>query len=321
MKCTLKRDLGPPRGKMQLSIIIVNWNTKDLLKDCLGSIYQNPLQGEFEVFVVDNASFDRSPEMVEKEFSQVKLIRNKKNLGFAKANNQGIKSSYGDYILLLNSDTLIPPHSLGKMIDCMNNHPRVGILGPELVDEKGEIIQMSWGWSLSICREILQKFFTPRRVQKNQISHALTLRLQQKERKVPIVAGASMLIRRKMLDEIGLLDENLVLYLEEPDICLRAWNAGWQVVFNPKIKIIHLLGRSTPDPWGKTALIYRQSHLYFYKKNRSKIQLLLLKIYLYLKFYIIYLTNRGRNAASRERADFCRKVFSLLKEEITFKLE
>ncbi|MEW6188858.1 MAG: glycosyltransferase family 2 protein, partial [Actinomycetota bacterium] len=175
--------------RVGLSIVIVNWNTRDLLRNCLQSIYQNPPKDDFEVFVVDNASTDGSPEMVEKELPQVKLIKNKENLGFSKANNLGIKSSGGDYILLLNSDTQVLRDSLPKMVEYMDTHPKVGILGPQLIKQDEEIIQMPWGWFPSIFGEMLQKFFTPHRVQKSKISHVLTVWLQRRERKVPIVAG------------------------------------------------------------------------------------------------------------------------------------
>jgi len=122
-----------------LSIIIVNWNTKDLLRNCLFSIYKERKSISLEIFVVDNASSDGSSEMVKREFPLVKLIRNKKNVGFARANNQAIKESKGKYILLLNTDTVILNGALDKMVKFMDTHSDVGVCGPKLLNEDGSL--------------------------------------------------------------------------------------------------------------------------------------------------------------------------------------
>ena len=138
---------------MDLSIIIVSYNTKDLLKECLISIYKNISQIKFEILVVDNNSRDGSPLMVEKKFSKVKLIKNRENKGFAAANNIGIKKSKGKYLLLLNSDTLVLPDSLEEMVKFMDRTPEAGVVGGKLLNPDGSLQSFGRGRSLKQSRE------------------------------------------------------------------------------------------------------------------------------------------------------------------------
>jgi len=270
-----------------LSIIIPNYNGRDFLERCLASIYKNPPGFSFDVIVVDNASTDGSTDMVRRLFPRTKIIANAHNKGFGPAANQGLRTTDAQYLFLLNSDTEILSGTLDALVRGMDQNPDVAILGPEFTDGTGEIIQMSWGWHPLFCGEFLRRFFSPHPLQKSYFRRWLVRRLQVRPKRTPIVCGAGLLIRRKALDDIGLIDENLVMYFEDSDLCLRTWKKGWAVLFYPNAKVIHHLGRSSGETAGKMSLIYRQSQLYYYDKHGTHLQRWLIRFYLRLKFWRI----------------------------------
>ena len=270
-----------------LSIVIPNYNGRDFLERCLASIYKNPPAFPFDVVVVDNASADGSTDMARRLFPQTKIIANADNKGFGPAANQGLRTADAQYLFLLNSDTEILSGTLDALVQGMEQNPDVGILAPEFTDGTGKIIQMSWGWHSLFWGEFPQKFFSPRPLQKSRFRRWLVRRLQVRPKRAPIVCGAGLLIRRKALDDIGLIDENLVMYFEESDLCLRAWKKGWAVLFYPNAKVIHHLGKSSGETPGKMSLIYRQSQLYYYDKHGTRPQRRLIRFYLRLKFWRI----------------------------------
>ena len=272
-----------------LSIVIPNYNAGGFLERCLNSIYSNPPECPFEVIVVDNASEDGSADMTREFFPRTRLIANADNRGFGPAANQGLRAADGRYLFLLNSDTEVLPDTLEVLSRGLEQNPDVAILAPEFTDGNGEIIQMSWGWHSLFWGEIPQKFFSPQQVRKSRFRRRLVQRLQSRPRRTPIVCGAGLLLRRTALDEIGLIDENLVMYFEESDLCLRAWKKGWAVLFYPEAKVIHHLGQSSGETPGKLALIYRQSQLYYYDKHGTPVQRKLIRLYLRLKFWRIAL--------------------------------
>jgi len=292
---------------IKLSIIIVNYNTRVILDECIGSIFKKPFHGNFEVIVVDNASKDGSLELVQKKYPQVKTIKNEENLGFAKANNVGIKISRGSYVLLLNSGTEVLGGSLDEMFNYMKDNPSVGIAGPKLVGANGNIIQMSWGWSPTILKEVLQKTFTPEHIFKYKFLQLMVKFLERKMQEVELVSGACMFIRREVLDTVGLLDENLFLYFEEPDFCMRVRRSGWKVIFLPSAEIMHKLGQTMAKAGNETLVIYRRSQLYFYKKNNSKLQQKLLSLFLLAKFSYLKLIKP-------KNADFYDKILDIIRK-------
>jgi hypothetical protein len=268
-----------------LAIVIPNYNARVFLERCLNSIYNNPPKLSFEVIVVDNASDDGSAEMVRELFPRTRLIANDDNRGFGPAANQGLRAADAQYVFLLNSDTEVLPDTLDVLARGLERNPDVAVLAPEFTDGNGEIIQMSWGWHSLFWGEIPQRFFSPRQVRKSRFRRWLVKRLQSHSRRTPIVCGAGLLLRQAALDEIGLIDEKLVMYFEESDLCLRAWKKGWAVLFYPDAKVVHHLGQSSGEmPW-KLALIYRQSQLYYYDKHGTRTQRRLLRLYLRLKFW------------------------------------
>lgn len=269
---------------MKISVIIVSFNTKRLLLDCLNSVLRKTKGLETEIIVVDNASDDGSIEAIEK--IKIKLIKNKDNLGFARANNQGIKESTGDYILLLNSDTKFLENSLKTMTDFMEEKRRVGIATCQLVGENGEV-QPSGGFSPNLIRVAAWMFFLDDLPDVNKLiksfhPHPPSFYTKdswyQSFHYQDWVTGAFFLIRKKVIDQIGLLDENFFMYVEELEYCYRAKKAGWQIAYNPATKIIHFGGKSGTS---RGAILGEYQGLrYFFAKHRPFWQGLVLRVFL-----------------------------------------
>jgi len=230
-----------------LSIIMVSYNTEAILKKALTRVYAQKQFNDFEVIVVDNASRDGSCDMVKRDFPQVRLIEHDTNAGFAAGNNLGIAVARGEHVLLLNSDAFVFDDSLKASVDYMNAHPEVGIMGAQLVCEDGspqpsarEFPSPMQKWrvlsGLESRRPSYETYFDYYQADDVQIPEA---------RKVGWVPGTYFLIRREVIDAIGLLDERFFMYFEEVDYCYRATQAGWDIVFNPAITVIHLGGQSS----------------------------------------------------------------------------
>ena len=215
--------------------------------DCLNSIFQNGPREEFEIIVVDNASTDNSQEMVEKKFPQAKLIKNKTNVGFAKANNQAIKKAQGKYILLLNPDTGVKPNALQAMINFLNQYSEVGAVGPKLVFPNGEV-QIEAGRHFPT---IGGEFFTISRLcwifPKNQLvgRYLMTYWAHDDTREVDLLSGACIMIRNEVIKKIGLLDESYFMYGEDVDLCYRIRQAGWKNYFVSNAEVVHYIGQCT----------------------------------------------------------------------------
>lgn len=261
-----------------LSVIILSYNTQKLLKNCLKSLFKSTKGISFETIVVDNHSQDDSVKMVKKEFPQVKLIVNRQNLGFSRGNNQGIRKAKGKYLLLLNSDTLVPSQSLLKMIDFLEKNPQVAALGPKLLNADGSD-QPSAGSFPSLPVAAIMLF-------KEHFHASPIVRGSfQKLKKVDWVMGAAIMIRKKLLDQVGLLDEKIFMYMEEVELCYRIKKANFEVVFYPQAKITHL-GRGSSESGKKEPILNIYKGLvYFYQKHYSQPQLILLKLMLKIKAF------------------------------------
>jgi GT2 family glycosyltransferase len=233
--------------QVDLSIIIVNWNTRDLLAQCLESVFTNPPEQEFEVWVVDNASSDGSAERVHAHFPNVHLIENSKNVGFARANNQAIRQSKGRYILLLNPDTSVLPGSLGAMVRFMDEHMDVGLLGGNVLNPD-RTPQICYGNTPTLLTELLTLIGMDRYLplpDSLRSSLRRSSELAESFLEVGWVLGACMLIRQTALNQVGLLDEGYFMFSEEIDWSRRALGHGWKVVYLPGGGIVHHGGKST----------------------------------------------------------------------------
>lgn len=257
---------------MLLSIIIVNYNTKELLRDCLASVFKETKNIDFEVIVIDNASKDASSAMVKKEFPRVKLIVNRHNAGFARANNQGIKQARGEYIILLNSDTKIIDKALVKLVKFSQEQPGLGIAGPRLLNADNSH-QPSTAPFYTLAVTAVSLFKGDRWLRQSP----------SQTRSVDWVSGACFLIKKEALEKIGLLDEKFFMYVEEMEYCYRAKKAGFSTFFYPGAEVTHLVRGSSVDGKEKAILGIYQGLIYFYEKRFASWQLAVLKFLLRTK--------------------------------------
>lgn len=262
---------------MDLSIIIVNWNSQDMLRNCIDSIRNNERNLGFEIFVVDNASRDDSLQNLD---INVRIIRNKRNLGFSKACNKAIKASKGRYVLLLNPDTLILKSSFKKMTNFLDENKDVGVLGCKLLNLDGSV-QPSCHAFLSLthvffevsqldCLFPKKKFFIKTLGFLSKCSKLfVNYSIPKKPVEVDSVMGSCYIIRRSSLEKIGLLDENFFLYHEEMELSYRMWQKGYKVMFYPYAFVMHYnkyLTKKIPN----FAYYERcKSILHFFKKHKS----------------------------------------------------
>ena len=254
-----------------LTVIIVNWNAGDFLDRCLGTVYAGNLNENLEVIVVDNNSTDRSAEVIGEKYPQVKLIGNRQNVGFARANNQALKEASGDLVLLLNPDTEIEPDTLRVMADFIRNRPDCGIAGCKVLNPDGTLQQA--------CRRniptMADAFFkltglsrlfpgSPRFSRYN-----LTFLPADQIAAVDAVSGSFMMARREVVERIGLLDDRFFMYGEDLDWCLRARQAGYQNYYLPATSIIHYHGQSSRQRPLRTTYYFYQAMYLFYCKHTA----------------------------------------------------
>jgi len=257
---------------MKLSIVIVNYNVKYFLEQCLHSI-SNALNGiEAEVFVTDNNSVDGSIKMVKEKFPSVRLIENKDNLGFSKANNQAISKARGEYILLLNPDTLVEDDTLRKVVQFMDDHPEAGGMGVKMIDGKGKFLPESKRGLPTPSVAFFKIFGLSALFPKSRLFNKYHLGYLDKDKihEVDILAGAFMLLRKKVLDKIGLLDESFFMYGEDVDLSYRITQAGYKNYYYPGTRIIHYKGESTKKSSINYVFMFYNAMIIFAKKHFSK---------------------------------------------------
>lgn len=279
---------------LDVSIIIVNWNTVDILRGCLSSVYLQTHDIIYELIVVDNASSDGSAEMVKQEFPQVTLIANSENRGFAAANNQGMLIANGHYTLLLNPDTIILDGAIQKTVAFADQHPDIGVLGCQVWVNDNEIQRTCFSfptvWKALVQEVGLLHMFPHSRIF-GRAHYGWWDRNSQRD--VDVVSGMFMLVRQEAIQEIGLMDEAYFVYAEETDWCFRFHKAGWRCVFTPIASIIHLDGGSKSTDLIKTKMFVQmqKSILVFYLKQQGRLPWMAIKgLYIssMLFRYIIY---------------------------------
>ena len=276
---------------IDVSIIIVNWNTRDVLRGCLNSVYVQTKDITFEVIVADNASSDDSAGMVKNEFPQVILIENKENRGFAAANNQGMRIAKGRYVLLLNPDTIVLDGAIQKTVAYADNHSDVGVVGCQ-VWENDTTLQLTCFRFPSVGNLILQKSGLCRLFSRSGVVGRENMASWNRdtEREVDVVSGMFMLVRHEAIEQIGLMDEDYFVYAEETDWCFRFKRAGWKCVFTPTARIIHLDGgsKSTERIGVKMFVQQQKSLLIFFRKQRGILSWIAAKIIYILSMLIRY---------------------------------
>ena len=257
---------------MTLSIVIVNYNTRKLLRSCLASIYAGANGRPFDVRVVDNNSRDDSVGMVRSEFPKVKVTENKSNVGFSKANNAVIAQTDADYILLLNPDTLVLGDAIDRVVKYLEGHPEVGICGCKVLNTD-RTLQLACRRSIPTPKVAFFRLSGLSKLFPNSKAIArynLTYEDPETTHEVDAVSGAFLMIRRQAIEDIGLLDERFFMYGEELDWCLRAKRAGWAVMYYPEAEIIHYKGESTKYNSRKAALEFYRAMYLFHKKHFAK---------------------------------------------------
>jgi len=256
---------------MKLSVIIVNYNVKHFLEQCLSSVRKAAQHVPTEVWVVDNNSVDQSVEMVQEKFPEVKLIANKDNPGFSIANNQAIRKCNGEYILLLNPDTIVEETTFKKVVDFMDHHPDAGGLGVKMVDGNGKFLPESKRGLPTPAVAFYKIFGLSALLPKSKTFGRYHLGYLDKEEthSVDVLSGAFMLMRRKTLDEVGLLDETFFMYGEDIDLSYRIIKGGYKNYYFPETRIIHYKGESTKKSSVNYVFVFYQAMIIFAKKHFS----------------------------------------------------
>jgi len=256
---------------IDISIIIVNYNTKQILLQCLESLYRENKRCFLEIIVVDNASTDGSPEAVEQKFPNVIVIRNEKNLGFSRANNIGIMHCKGQYLCLVNSDIEVLSDCLEQMYCYMEDHNSIGILGPKILNPDLSLrvncktFPNLWK---TFCRSLaLNKIFPTSELFSDVL---MTYFPHDVIRSVDVVPGCFLMVRREAMDKVGLLDENFFIYAEDKDWCRRFRTAGWDVVFFPYAEVIHYAGKSAAAAPVRFLIERLKSNSYYWGKYHSR---------------------------------------------------
>ena len=261
-----------------VSIVVVSYNTREILRKCLQALYENTRDIDMEVFVVDNNSGDGSASMVQRDFPDIRLIANNRNVGFGAANNQAFSLAEGRYIILLNPDAYIGPSSIGNCISFMDRTPGCGLCGGKIISPEGRLEPSARRfpnalYKLLTLSGVSGKFPDSPLLNRHEFGgfghdHAI---------EVDWVPGTFTIIRKKMLDAIGFFDERFYLYYEETDLCLRAKKAGWTVCFIPDAEVMHIGGACSKtrkdkefDNKAAQVLTFRmRSEWLYYHKNHG----------------------------------------------------
>jgi len=260
---------------VDLSIVILSWNVRDLLRQCLESVASGrPLSANHpllvtEIIVVDNASSDGSVEMVCAEFPAVRLIANQTNRGYTGGNNDGIAAATGRYVMILNPDTRVLDDALAAMVAYADAHPDVGVVGPQLLNPDGSVqssrrrfptlmtglFESTWLQPLA-PRDVLRRYY-------------VLDRPDDTIQEVDWLFGACFLVRRKVIQQVGTLDEDFFMYSEEMDWCYRMRQAGWKVVYLPEAQVIHYGGKSSDQVAAQRHIYFQTSKVRYFRKHHG----------------------------------------------------
>ncbi|MBD2517417.1 glycosyltransferase family 2 protein [Nostoc sp. FACHB-973] len=289
---------------ISVSIILVNYNGAEILPDCLNSLKKFIDIPSYEIIVVDNASSDRSVELITDKFPEVHLLRQTENRGFGAGNNAGAKVARGEFLFLLNTDTVLTSNILPHLIELMQADPKVGIIGPKLLNRDGSL-QISVSPALGIKGE-----YQARNMHRDYLNTSEQNLIEQKFQEiqeVDIIVGAAFFIRSSLFHELGGFDEKFFMYFEESDLCQRAQYQGYKIIYTPHVSLIHLQGYSIQKAANAMAIEYRRSQIYYYQKHRPWWEQFILRVYLFYKFFGEFLTTGNPNSLKIIRLLFTAK--------------
>jgi GT2 family glycosyltransferase len=253
---------------MDISIIIVSYNSCDHLRRCLASLAAHKPVNESEIIVVDNDSRDGSAPLVASEFPQVRLLRMPRNLGFAAGANKGAQEASGEAIVLLNPDSEIEADPFAPMLAYLREHDDVGVVAPRLINPDGSL-QLSCRGFPSFSTALFNRYsLLTRLFPRNRYSKGYLLTGWQHDsvREVDWVSGACLMVRRSLFGQIGLLDEGYFMYIEDVDLCQRVHRAGYKVVYLPEASVVHHIGQSSRTQASRSILARHRSMWHYYKK-------------------------------------------------------
>ena len=272
---------------MDVSIVVVAWNVRDLLYNCLKSVFDETKGIVFEVIYVDNASEDGSVEMVAKEFPEVEIIENQENEGFIKANNRAIRISQGRYVLLLNSDTLVLDNAIAKMVEFADVHPEAAAVGCKVLNPD-RTLQRSCAMFPSILNMLLSATYLYKAFPRSKFfgREMMTWWDFDEIREVETVCGCSSLVRREAINQVGLMDETYFFYGDDPDWCYRFKKNGWKNLFTPEAEIIHYGGETTKQMPRVFKLQLCGSHLIFMRLHRGWLTFVFARVLTALFFFL-----------------------------------
>ncbi|NJD55285.1 MAG: glycosyltransferase family 2 protein [Nitrospirae bacterium] len=299
-----------------ISIIIVSWNTRELLKECIESVYRCTAGVSFDLFVVDNASTDGSAAMVRETFPQVKLIENAENAGFSKANNQAIRRSHARYIGLLNSDTVLITDVFAPLVAYADLHEETGAVGPKVLCRDGRTVQNVCARNLpnlyyDFCRlsGLSRKFSGTRLFGGEYLSYWD----HQTSRHVEGLVGACMVVRKRAIDDIGLMDENQFMYGDEIDWCRRLLDGGWNIYYEADAAIIHYGGESSKQVKAFAGVEAEKALKYYYRKHNGHWYAVLFSLevgVVTLGKYVWSILFKSKSPRVRELRDIYKRIFT-----------
>jgi N-acetylglucosaminyl-diphospho-decaprenol L-rhamnosyltransferase len=254
-----------------LSVVVVSWNVRDLLRRCLLSIA--PTGGSCEIIVVDNGSTDGSPEMVRAEFPHVRLIANPDNRGFTAANNQGLAAAHGRYLLLLNPDAELTGDALATMAAYLDDHPAAGALGPQLRYPDGSL-QSSRRRFPTFATALVESTVIQEWWRDNRILRRYYMAETPDDVTQPVdwLVGACLLVRRQVYEQVGGLDEGFFMYSEELDWCRRIKAAGWEIVYLPSAVVVHHEGKSSEQVVAARHIYFQSSKVRYFRKHHGAVE-------------------------------------------------
>lgn len=262
---------------VDVSILIVHYNTQGLLRQTLKAIKRAQPQVSYEVIVVDNNPKQRIGEMVRAEFPEVRVIESEENVGFGRGMNAAMQEAKGRFYFIYNPDILLSEGALTKLVAYMQNHPKIGMLGPQLNNPDGSLQYSCYQFmrpSTILYRRL--PFLRVLKKAKNQVEEYMMVDMDHsKTQAVDYILGAAMFVRREAIEQVGGFDPNFFVYFEDQDLCRRFWMAGWEVVYYPEVRLIHYHRRETAQGGFVKQLrnpltrIQIQSALYYYKKYKG----------------------------------------------------
>jgi len=304
-------DFRPPTLEnssnfVDVSVVIVSWNTCEILHQCLKSIYATIRSISFEVIVIDNGSTDGSVEMIRQEFDRVKLLMNSENRGFAAANNQGVSIANGRYVLLLNSDTIVLDRAIEKTVAFADVHPDGAVTGCRALNPD-RTLQGTCFMFPSLLNLLLLSSYLPQIYPRSRFfgRERMTWWGRNDAREVDVVTGCFMLVRKEAISEIGLMDEQFFMYSEETDWCYRFKAKGWKNWFTPDGEIVHIGGASAAKLGARRAELQSNSDVrYMFKhwsKPRAFIGLALLTMFYALRLVVLFIQQLLRRNRELDR--------------------